>query len=114
MKALILAGGFATRLWPLTENVAKPLLIVGDKPLINHIIDDIPEMPVIVSTNEIFAGDFREWKEKYYPARDITVFVEPTSRDKQLGALGALAYAIKEFGDDDYLISAGDNIYSFT
>ncbi len=114
MKALLLAGGFATRLWPLTEGIAKPLLIIGHKPLLSHIVDEIPaNIPVIVSTNQEFGGVFNEWKDNFHPNRDITIFVEPSNRDKQLGALGAISYAIKQFGPDDYLISAGDNIYPF-
>jgi glucose-1-phosphate thymidylyltransferase len=114
MKALLLAGGFATRLWPLTEGIAKPLLIVGHKPLLSHIVDEIPaDIPVIVSTNQEFGEVFEEWKNKFHNGRDITIFVEPSNRDKQLGALGAISYAIKQFGEDDYLISAGDNIYPF-
>src|SRR5688572_20463327 len=111
MKALLLAGGYATRLWPLTEGIAKPLLIVGDKPLLSHVVDSIPEtIKIIVSTNEDFGQDFENWKREFHPKRDITIFIEPSSRDKQLGALGAISYAIKKFGEDDYLISAGDNI----
>jgi glucose-1-phosphate thymidylyltransferase len=114
MKALLLAGGFATRLWPLTEGIAKPLLIVGNKPLLSHVVDQIPSnIPIIVSTNEEFGEDFKVWQKDFHPDRAITIFIEPSNRDKQLGALGAISYAIKEFGPDDYLISAGDNIYPF-
>ena len=70
MQAFILAGGFATRLWPLTEKRAKPLLPLAGKPLLTHLTENIPEgIPITVSTNAIFAKDFEEWKEARHPER---------------------------------------------
>ena len=65
MKCIVLAGGFATRLWPLTENKAKPLLHLKDKPLISHIVDGLPkDMEIIVSTNAVFENEFKKWAKK--------------------------------------------------
>lgn len=112
---LILAGGFATRLWPLTERRAKPLLPLAGKPLIQHIIDALPEdFPVIISTNAAFADDFGGLKA-LYPERDVQVFVEDSSHDRtKVGALAATALVIEEFGlQDPLMLVAGDNYFGF-
>ena len=116
MKAIILAGGFATRLWPLTEKRAKPLLILKNKPLISHITENIPEsIEIIISTNQIFEKDFLQWKEKNFPKRKITIFIEDSNSDKtKKGALGAVSLVIQEMQiKDDLIIIAGDNYFGF-
>jgi len=115
MKTLILAGGFAKRLWPLTSDKAKPLLPIAGKPVISHIVDRLEEKSsIIVSTNEMFAADFHAWRAGY-PERDITIFVEPTvSEDQKTGALGAVALALDALAiDEDVLLVGGDNFYTF-
>ncbi len=115
MKVLILAGGFATRLWPLSEEQAKPLLFVGQKPLISHIVEKIPEdMEIIVSTNKKFEGAFKEWRG-IYPERNIRIFIEDSQNEGQkLGAVGAINYAIENRPiNEDLLIIAGDNLFDF-
>lgn len=115
MKALILAGGFATRLWPLTVDKAKPLLPIAGKPILSHIVDNIPaDVPIIVSTNAAFAEDFHAWR-KTHADRDVTVFIEDAQSDKgKVGALGAIRLVIETFSiDDDLLVVAGDNYFSF-
>lgn len=116
MKALILAGGFATRLRPLTNDKAKPLLPIADRPIISHIVDRLPlDMPIIVSTNAAFRADFEAWR-KTHPERDITIFVEPAaSNDVKVGALGAVSLAIETHKiNEDLLVIGGDNIFSFS
>ena len=116
MKALILAGGFAKRLWPLTLDKAKPLLPVAGKPVISHIMDNIPAgIPVIVSTNAAFADDFSDWRDSL-PNRDITIYVEPSqSEGSKKGALAAVAFAINEHKiDEDLLVIGGDNFFTFS
>lgn len=116
MKALILAGGFAKRLWPLTLDKAKPLLPVAGKPVISHIIETIPkEIGIIVSTNEAFASDFFAWRETH-PERDITVFVEPSQTEgNKKGALAAVALAINAHAiNEDLLVIGGDNFFTFS
>lgn len=115
MRAFVLAGGFATRLWPLTEHRAKPLLPLAGKPMIAHIAGKIPEsVPVTVSTNAAFGDAFRAWAQSSGRAR-LDVSVEKTrSDDEKLGALGALAQWITAEGvDDDVLLLAGDNYLGF-
>ena len=110
MHAFILAGGFATRLWPLTEKRAKPLLPLASKPLISYIVDAIPkDIPITVSTNGVFASDFQAWQKTV--KRELVVSIEDTGRDDQkLGALGAISRWIREENiDDDILLLAGDN-----
>lgn len=116
MKVLILAGGFAIRLRPLTNDKAKPLLPIADKPIISHIIDRLPsDVPIIVSTNAVFRGDFEAWRSTH-PERDITVFVEPAaSNEVKVGALGGVRLAIETFKiDEDLLVIGGDNIFTFS
>lgn len=110
MHAFILAGGFATRLWPLTEKRAKPLLPLASKPLISYIVESIPDtVPITVSTNGAFADDFKVWQKSLQ--RKVTVSIEDAGHDDQkLGALGAISRWIREEKiDDDILLLAGDN-----
>lgn len=116
MKALILAGGFAKRLWPLTLDKAKPLLPVAGKPVISHIVEKIPAgTRIIVSTNEAFAKDFFAWRESL-PAGNISIFVEPVANEHtKKGALAAVGLAMRTFGmDEDWLVVGGDNFFTFS
>lgn len=111
MQAFILAGGFATRLWPLTERRAKPLLPLQGKPLLSYMVEAVPpEIPITVSTNAVFAEDFKKWKMTVH-GRNITVSIEDVGHeDQKLGALGAVARWIREDNiNDDVLLLAGDN-----
>lgn len=119
MKVFILAGGFATRLWPLTEHRAKPLLPIAGKPIISHLVEKIPtELSITVSTNAAFSKGFQSWREVMVSSsnHDITLIVEGTKRDDQkLGALGSIAQWIEDEGiDDDVLILTGDNYLGFS
>lgn len=114
MQCFILAGGFATRLWPLTERRAKPLLPLVGKPLLTHIVESIPEgIAITASTNAEFAESMAEWQKTL--RRPVTVIVEKTRSDKEkLGALGALAQWMRETNvQDDILLLAGDNYLGF-
>ncbi|MDD5055940.1 MAG: sugar phosphate nucleotidyltransferase [Candidatus Peribacteraceae bacterium] len=111
MQSFILAGGFATRLWPLTERRAKPLLPVAGIPLLSTLVGQIPgAVPVTVSTNAAFADDFKQWK-KSVGKSDVRIIIEDAGHeDQKLGALGAVAQWItSENIDDDLLLLAGDN-----
>lgn len=115
MKAVILAGGFAKRLWPLTKEKAKPLVEVGGKPIISHIVNqldvvqDIDE--IFVSTNEKFSQDFEKWAAETGSKKKITVVVEGTNHEgEKLGAIGGLQFVLEKIGADDvFLVIAGDN-----
>lgn len=115
MHAFILAGGFATRLWPLTERRAKPLLPLAGKPIISHIVDGIPaSIDITVSTNAALKDGFFEWIGRH-PERKINIAVEQThDDDRKVGALGALAQWIKEEHiESDVLLLTGDNYFGF-
>lgn len=116
MRAFILAGGFATRLWPLTEKRAKPLLPLAGKPIVTHLIEKIPAgIPVTVSTNAAFAEGFKKWVDET-ERPGIELIVEGTRRDDhKLGALGSIAeWVAAEQVDDDLLILTGDNYLGFS
>jgi glucose-1-phosphate thymidylyltransferase len=116
MHAFILAGGFATRLWPLTEQRAKPLLPLAGKPIITHLVEKIPQdIPVTVSTNAAFREGFTTWLTTI-DRKNVHVLVEETRNDdEKLGALGAVAQWIeKEKIQDDVLLLTGDNYCGFS
>ncbi|PSG99381.1 MAG: glucose-1-phosphate thymidylyltransferase [Nanohaloarchaea archaeon SW_7_43_1] len=115
MKAVVLAGGHATRLWPITKDRAKPLLPLGKKPIIEYILEDLEDLEeVIISTNDKFAQDFRNYIDEYN--RDnVKVAVESQqSEEEKPGTIGAIINLLDEEDiDDDLLVIGGDNYYSF-
>lgn len=111
MKIIIMAGGYATRLWPITKTKAKPLLPVGTKRIVDHVYEKVLKFnsPILLSTNKRFEDDFRKWAE----GKGVEVVVEDTMREEEkLGAVKALAQVVENI-DDDFLVVAGDNIFSF-
>ena len=122
MEALILCGGFATRLEPITLFIPKPLLPVGGKPVIEYIVSDISSLgikKITISTNKKFADQFEYWMRKWEgnsQGVEIGMVVEPTLHDgHKFGAIKGIEYAIEQKGiDDDLLIVAGDNFYTFS
>ena len=86
MRAFILAGGFATRLWPLTEKRAKPLLPLRGKPILTHLVEKIPaDLPVTVSTNAAFEDAFEEWRRDLGRS-ETEIVVEGTKHDDENSA----------------------------
>ena len=116
MKAIILAGGHATRLWPVTKHRAKPLLPLGEKPIIEYILDDLEGEvdEVIISTNDKFAPDFDEYVEAS-DFDDVTVVSEDQDNEHDKpGTIGAIINLIESQGlEDDLVIVGGDNYQSF-
>ena len=121
MNALILAAGYATRLYPLTLNKAKPLLEVGGKPIIEWLLDNLADVPglgtVYIVTNAKFAGDFQNWANGYQEQhREITIKIindGSKSDDDKLGAIGDINLVLmrENLTDEDLLVIAGDNLF---
>lgn len=118
MKCLILAAGYATRLYPLTENFPKPLLKVQDKTILDWLLEDIDGASVvdqyIVISNHKFAHHFKAWADHH--KLPITVLDDGTeSNETRLGAVRDIQFAIEELGvKDDLLVIAGDNLLDFS
>jgi len=118
MKCLILAAGYATRLYPLTENFPKPLLKVGEKSIVDWLVSDLEGTGLVdgfaVITNHKFAGHFREWAASC--SAPVTVVDDGTlTNETRLGAVCDVQYAIDSLGlDDDMLVIAGDNVLDFS
>ena len=118
MKCLVLAAGYATRLYPLTENFPKPLLKVGKKSILDWLLDDIDEAnfvdEYIVISNHKFAHHFIEWAKT--KSQKIVVVDDGTdTNETRLGAVRDIQYAIEQLGiDDDMLVIAGDNVLDFS
>ena len=118
MKCLILAAGYATRLYPLTENFPKPLLEVKGKTILDWLIDDIDTLgevdEYIVISNHKFAHHFNAWAEK--SNHNITVLDDGTSSNEtRLGAVKDIQFAIDTLSlDTDMLVIAGDNLLDFS
>lgn len=143
MKCIILAAGYATRLYPLTENFPKPLLKVGEKTILDWLVEDLCEDPAtapeefVVISNHKFAPHFEAWaKEKNEGGLEtrkqyrnsflapknssklakVTVVDDGTSSNEtRLGAVKDIQYAMDQLGlEDDLLIIAGDNVLDFS
>jgi glucose-1-phosphate thymidylyltransferase len=116
MKCLILAAGYATRLYPLTMDFPKPLLEVGGKPILNWLIEDIGNAAeeFIVISNHRFAGHFRRWAEdRPFPIRVLDDGTE--TNETRLGAVRDILFAVDEVHPEgDLLVIAGDNLLDFS
>lgn len=118
MKCLILAAGYATRLYPLTENFPKPLLKVGEKTILDWLVDDIDTLGTVdeyvVISNHKFAEHFEDWSKT--KSQNITVVDDGTdSNETRLGAVKDIQFAIEKLNlDDDMLVIAGDNVLDFS
>lgn len=114
MKCIILAAGYATRLYPLTENFPKPLLKVGDKAIIDWLVDDVSPLidEFIAVSNHKFADCFQEWAKT--KSQKITVLDDGTvSNETRLGAVKDIQLAAQRM-EDDALVMAGDNVLDFS
>ena len=118
MKCLILAAGYATRLYPLTENFPKPLLEVGGKAILDWLVDDIDTAGLVdeyvVISNHKFAHHFENWAAN--KTMKVTVVDDGTvSNETRLGAVKDIQFAIDQLSlDDDMLVIAGDNVLDFS
>lgn len=120
MEAVILAGGFATRLYPLTEHQAKPLIEIGGKPAIFHILERLFALRehgltrVLVVSNERFAQDFREALAGPHPVPVDVVSNGVLALDDKLGAIGDMAVGSRAVSPGSpFWILAGDNLFDF-
>ena len=114
MKCLILAGGFGTRLYPLTTWQAKALLEYKGQPLLSHIIDKVPKgIDILVSCNRKFEDDFHRWQKSI--DRPVEICVEDVWTEEQVkGACGSLYIWVQEKNiTEDLLVIAGDNYFEF-
>lgn len=122
MNVLILAAGYATRLYPLTLTKAKPLLEVAGKPMIEWVLDNLAPIPnlgtVYVVTNDKFAKDFQAWADGYTEKHGQVTFkiVNDGSRDDsdKLGAIGDIRYVLtnENLAGEPLIVVAGDNLFS--
>ncbi len=121
MKVLILAAGYATRLYPLTLAQPKPLLPVAGKPMIEYVLDNLAPIGgldrIYVVTNTKFAAQFQEWADGYRATKaklDFTIVNDGSTDDtNKLGAIGDLHLVLtREQVDDDLIVVAGDNLFS--
>ncbi len=118
MKCLILAAGYATRLYPLTENFPKPLLKVGDKTILDWLVDDIHTAGMVdefvVISNHRYYDHFAAWAKT--KAQNITVLDDgSTSNETRLGAVKDIQFALEALAiDEDVLVIAGDNVLDFS
>ncbi len=114
MKCIILAAGYATRLYPLTENFPKPLLKVGKKGILDWLVDDIAPLidEFIVVSNHKFAKRFQAWADN--KPQKITVLDDGTeSNETRLGAVKDIQLAAQGI-TDDCVVMAGDNVLDFS
>ena len=120
MKAIILAAGYATRLYPLTKDRPKALLPVAGKPIIDYILEQIRAIPaidqVITVTNDKFFSHFSDWKDGLKDSRDVTVLNDGTTdENNRRGAIGDIAYVLQQSNfSEDTLVIAGDNLFTFS
>lgn len=123
MNVVILAAGYATRLYPLTLTQPKPLLPVAGKPMIDHVLDNLAPMGgidrVCIVTNAKFADHFQKWADHYRATKaklNFTIVNDRSTDDSnKLGAIGDLHLVLtREKIADDIIVVAGDNLFNQT
>jgi glucose-1-phosphate thymidylyltransferase len=122
MDVIILAAGYATRLYPLTLDKAKALLEVAGKPIIEWVLDTLANVPglgtIYIVTNDKFANDFQAWADRYQHRQlqfKFKIINDGSKRDDdKLGAIGDINFVItrESLTKSDWLIVAGDNLFS--
>ncbi len=120
MKNIVIAAGYATRLYPLTENFPKPLLEIGSSSILGRMMEDIDRIEEIdehiIVSNHKFARHFEEWAEKQDTRCPVTIIDDGTeTNETRLGAVRDLLLAIDRYNvDDDMMVVAADNILDFS
>lgn len=120
MKAVILAAGYATRLYPLTLNRPKALLPMGETTILDHIIDQLEMVEeikeIIIVSNHKFIGAFQNWQQTRKISKFLKIIDDGTNCDEEkLGAIGDLNLVVEEEKiQEDLLVLAGDNIFTFS
>ena len=120
MKNIVIAAGYATRLYPLTENFPKPLLQVGGNTILGRLIDDIDDIDDIdehiIISNHKFADRFASWASTMSTRGKISILDDGTeTNETRLGAVRDLLLAVNTYGiDEDILVIAADNILDFS
>ena len=121
MKVIILAAGYATRLYPMTLTRPKPLLPVAGKPMIDYVLDNLAPVGgidrIYVVTNAKFADQFQQWSDDYRAKKaklNFTIVNDGSTDDtNKLGAIGDIHFVLKTQNvDDDIIVVAGDNLFS--
>ena len=120
MKSIILAAGYATRLYPLTQNFPKPLLKIGTSTILDRLIDDIDNFEEInehiIISNHKFIGHYENWKNNRSFNKQVTVIDDgSTENENRLGAVKDILFAIENRNiDEEILVLAGDNLLDFS
>lgn len=120
MKNIVIAAGYATRLYPLTENFPKPLLQIGESSILGRLIADIDQIDGItehiIVSNHKFIGHFESWAKEQQTKHPIRLIDDGTeTNETRLGAVRDLLLAIEQTEtDEDLLVIAADNILDFS
>lgn len=120
MDCILLAAGYATRLYPLTENKPKALLTLGSKTILDRVCEKIEEVDdvnnIYIVTNHRFADQLTEWANGYKGKKPVKVLDDgTTSNDNRLGAIGDMKFVIdRENITDEILVMASDNVFDFS
>lgn len=120
MKVIILVGGFATRLYPLTKNTPKALLPINGTPILDYIVAKLEKVDeitnVVIVGNSFFKQNFEDWKNSKHFRFDVEIINDDgVDNQSKPGALGGLRYALNKMGDfdDEVFLLAGDNYFDF-
>jgi glucose-1-phosphate thymidylyltransferase len=119
IKAIILAAGYATRLYPITKNKPKALLNIKGRPIINYILDEIEKIKAIdevfIVSNDKFINDFKNWEKNIKNSKKIKIINDGTTRhSNRLGAIGDIQFVIeKESIKEDIIVIAADNFFTY-